>query len=91
MRRGELWKRGLMTTGLGLSIFLSSFGNVTGVRAAELSEEKSALEIQETDEEVAEEKEAADEDESATETAGNADIEETAETSASSSKNPAFL
>ena len=46
MKKGNLWKRGLFTTGLGLSIFLSSFGNVTGARAAELPGENNALEIQ---------------------------------------------
>ncbi|MCR5558404.1 MAG: starch-binding protein [Butyrivibrio sp.] len=46
MKKGNLWKRVLFTTGLGLSIFLNSFGNVTGVQAAELPEKNNALEIQ---------------------------------------------
>ncbi len=50
MKRAKLWKRGLFTAGISLSIFLSSFGNVTGVRAAELSNENSALELQQQDE-----------------------------------------
>ncbi len=40
MKKEKLWKRVLLTTGLGLSIFLSSFGNVTGVRAAELTDQQ---------------------------------------------------
>ena len=35
MKRVRLWKKTLAAAGLSLSIFLSSFGNVTGVMAAE--------------------------------------------------------
>ena len=42
MKREKLWKRGLFATGLGLSIFLSSFGNVTGVMAADISAQQDA-------------------------------------------------
>lgn len=50
MKKGKLWMRGLFTTSLGLSIFLSSFGNVTGVRAAEMTGTEQAIEIQENSE-----------------------------------------
>ena len=46
MRKKNLWLRGLLSTGLGLSIFLSSFGNVSGALAAEPAQEEIVLESQ---------------------------------------------
>ena len=47
MRKLKLWQRGLASAGLSLSIFLSSFGNVTGVMAAEVADDTTAIETQE--------------------------------------------
>ena len=43
MKREKLWKKVFFATGLGLSIFLSSFGNVTGVKAATFSEQQETV------------------------------------------------
>ncbi|MCR5155406.1 MAG: starch-binding protein [Butyrivibrio sp.] len=51
MRKLKLWQRGLASAGLSLSIFLSSFGNVTGVMAAEVADDTTAIETQEEENE----------------------------------------
>ncbi|WP_029231103.1 starch-binding protein [Butyrivibrio sp. VCB2006] len=59
MKRGKLWGRLLSATSLSLSIFLSSFGNVTGVQAMEndnllIVQEEESTDVldEETDEAV---------------------------------------
>lgn len=55
MRRGKLWSRLVSAAGLSLSIFLSSFGNVTEANAASPDEEVIILETAEESTEDAEE------------------------------------
>ena len=45
MKKGKLWLKGLLSTGLSLSIFLSSAGNVTGARAAEVQTVDSSFAV----------------------------------------------
>ncbi|WP_022777934.1 starch-binding protein [Butyrivibrio sp. AE3009] len=53
MRRGKLWGRVVSAAGLGLSVFLSSFGNVSGAYAAEPEDEVILLEtVEETEEDT---------------------------------------
>ena len=39
MKKGKLWLRSLLTTALGVSVFMSSLGTVPAVSAAEETEE----------------------------------------------------
>lgn len=52
MKRVKLWTKTLAAAGLSLSIFLSSFGNVTGVMAADASADQELPAVEQTEDDA---------------------------------------